>query len=115
MAKVERWICDQCGRSSNGEGPLNWVGMCHDAGVVSLPPTEPMPGRGGSLMGPPSLRVYTLRTGPRSVMSSEEQHFCGLACAMVKIQNELRQLLGLHMGVEQASPPEGALQRSAST
>jgi len=98
MARVERWVCDRCGRSSNGQGPSNWLGMCHDAGGASLPTAATMPGR-GSLMGSPSLRVYALRTEPRPVVSADEQHFCGLECAMAKIQNELRQILGLHVGV----------------
>ena len=92
MARVERWLCDRCGRSSNGEGPLNWLGMSHDAGIVP-PAAETMPGGGSFVTGPSSLRVYPLRRDPRPGGSSPEQHFCGLECAMVKIQNELRQML----------------------
>ena len=100
MARVERWVCDRCGRSSNGEGPLNWLGMCHDAGIVS-PAAETLPGKGGFFMGPPSLRVYPLGKDPRTVVSSQEQHFCGLECAVTKIQNELRQMLECRMRVAQ--------------
>ena len=73
MAKVERWVCDKCGQTSNGLGMDGWV-------VVA------------TIKGESTLLVRPLAR-PAPAFQVVDQHFCGMQCAMSSIQDALRAIM----------------------
>lgn len=85
MAKVERWVCDRCKRTSNGLGSDGWIMVeavagrrvlivhsVEDGGAYCA--TGACPGRG------------------EQQLPTEARHYCGVGCAMAEISDALREL-----------------------
>lgn len=77
VAIVETYECDQCGKRSNGTGPMNWFVVAAERGV-------------------PVVVVYPMsavfESGARPARESES-HFCTVECAARAVQTALQRLL----------------------
>lgn len=76
MAKVERWVCDKCGRPSNGLGADGWIALDKILGVSAL------------VARPLTVALRTVI--PIQTEDNAQQHFCGMECALSAIAEDLR-------------------------